>query len=118
MDTKNFTTKEQSERLISCGVNIETADYTISGKMIVDHTLGDPRGKKEIPCWSMNALLDIVPESIIDNHNEYQFYMMPSAGKWIVGYFSGKIKFTSSDLIDCLVNLIEIFKIEGRKVND
>lgn len=120
MDTRNFTTKEQAERLIACDVNIETADYTISGKMIVDHEQGCPRGKKEIPCWSMNALMDIVPESIIEDtcRIEYPLYMTKSDGMWTVGYFSSNIKFSSIDPIDCLVNIIERFKIEGRKTND
>jgi hypothetical protein len=106
--------------LIACGINIETADYTISGKTIVDHEQGNPRDKNEIPCWSMNALMDIVPESIIEGTNriEYPLHMTKSDGMWTVGYFSGNMKFSSIDPIDCLVNIIERFKIEGREVND
>ena len=118
MDTRNFTTKEQAERLIACGVNVETADYTISGNMIVDHTQGDPRGTKEIPCWSMNTLMGIVPESIVEGGLEYPFYMTPSGGIWTVGYYTSNIQFTSIDPIDCLVNIIERFKIEGRTIFD
>lgn len=123
MDTRNFTSKEQAERLIACGINIETADYTISGKMIVDHTPGDPRGKKEIPCWSMNALMNIVRGSIMVDNIEYQLFMIPSDGEWTVGYFSKNSAnsyslLSSINPIDCLVDIIEKLKKDGYAVND
>ena len=70
----NFTTPEQSKRLLELGVPAESADTTITGHVHYDHsthtnhnywahTMINFKGKPDmecyLPCWSVGRLIEI-----------------------------------------------------------
>lgn len=77
MTTTISTTKEQSGRLIACGVSVDTAD------MYIDNYDGlwaspykDNQRKNEkgfTPAWSLGRLLDILPKHL-DNFSMTKWY--------------------------------------------
>ncbi len=75
---KHYTTIEQSKKLLELGLNPESADMCY----VIDYAESNKWGKDKynlqidtyglmvqqrdnIPCWSMEALLDILPKTII-----------------------------------------------------
>ena len=94
----NYTTIEQSKHLIELGLSAETADmlweqhnredpyvtvkpWTTKGKNIGAHVL---------PCWSLGALLDIMPKTITDEYDSKGCLGMcvfhNSSWGWVVYY--------------------------------
>ena len=68
---KSYTNIEQSKKLAEI-LPIESADmcWTPFDEKW-DAYLGAPNPdaiKKEIPCWSLSALLDVLPDEVGDNH--------------------------------------------------
>lgn len=61
-----YTTLEQSKALVKLGLDGKTADLTIISDSTTPHIhiKGLKRGTKEYPCWSAEALLDIIPKHI------------------------------------------------------
>lgn len=77
---KHYTNLEQSRKLLELGLSDESCDMYIGnyvGKSrIVDGTnthyfvRGESFGAPEIiPCWSVGALVELMPESIVDDIN-------------------------------------------------
>lgn len=78
MKTNITTTKDQSGRLLRCGVSAGTADmcwYIESGKINIDKlslntefigsVFSSPKGHIEyIPAWSLSALLGLLPKEM------------------------------------------------------
>lgn len=63
-----YTTIQQSRRLLNLGLNIDSADmYYYDWRRMTD-LIGLPHngkgGEKDLPCWSLNALLEVMPGSI------------------------------------------------------
>ena len=80
---KSFTDIEQSKKLAEI-LPLESADMAYWKKsyrpndyaIIAHHTKElqdgfEAKGMEYIPCWSLAALLGVIPESIYDNTNEY-----------------------------------------------
>lgn len=80
----NFTTPEQSKRLLELGVPAESADTTITKHVHYDHSTytnrsfwahtminfkGNPDAEKYLPCWSVGRLNEIF-KICSDNHIE------------------------------------------------
>lgn len=78
---KNYTTIEQGEKLLELGLNPDTADMyyfcdpTLAGNIMYPtlivvekhlHSRLPEYNKGDIPCWSLGALLEVMP--IIDDH--------------------------------------------------
>ena len=74
---KHYTTIEQSKKLLELGLNPKSADmYYLSqgmddsGKkyysLDVDEGYNDDISERDIPCWSLAALLQVMP--IVDEH--------------------------------------------------
>lgn len=61
-----YTSIEQSKALVQLGLDEKTADLTIISDSTTPyiHIDGLKRGNKEYPCWSAEALLDIIPKHI------------------------------------------------------
>lgn len=66
------TTLEQSKALIHLGLDEKTADLTITSNAITPyiHIKGLERGSKEYPCWSAEALLDILPKNVYKEEDD------------------------------------------------
>ena len=53
MNTKYYTSIEQSKKLLELGLSPESADMV------------SPDTEKLLPCWSLGALLELMPETIV-----------------------------------------------------
>ena len=144
MKTQISTTPEQSQRLIACGVNPDSADMvwqeslTLYGKrrneifLLIrddDHEFRTT----DTPAWSLSALLDLLPTEIkidgytyrisiyFENHDE------PVIGnQWCLYYKPKKhneksriddVTMYSTDLIQCSVLMIEWLTSNGYTLN-
>lgn len=105
--TRSVTTIEQSKRLLELGFNEATADFS---RYLV---ASNPNKKNKIPAWSLSALLDEIPQSVItDNNDEYTLQM----GKeddltYVFGYYceytaTNVVEFVSQEAIEAAYELI------------
>lgn len=142
------TTKEQSDRLIACGISSETADMveTRLGNLL-NRTQDFPINEtKETPAWSLSRLLDILPKHLdsfpmtkwyspfIDEYDKIEAVEMdtPSVldgdvklcfcGKtWAVDYdWDGFMGYIpqSENPIEAVVLAIELLHANGYKFNE
>lgn len=85
-----YTTIEQSKALVKLGLDEKTADLTITSNAITPyiHINGLKRGDKEYPCWSAEALLEILPKYIYDVDNEEYCFTIEKEedGTYSIGY--------------------------------
>ena len=97
----HYTSIEQSKHLVELGLPAETADMHYSmlfnraidggGKNLSDfpNTL-KPIGIEDIPCWSLEALLDAMPKEITDEYDSKGSLGMcvcyNSSWEWVVYY--------------------------------
>ena len=78
MKTTIATIKEQSDRLIACGVSIDTADMVWShfesdGEKyeqlgVMDESAYEVASLNPTPAWSLSRLLDILPKHLDSFH--------------------------------------------------
>lgn len=109
-----YTTLEQSKALMNLGLDEKTADLTITSNSITPyiHIKGLERGNKEYPCWSAEALLEILPDDIHTNDTEYYLHTWKDGTKWYIQYilsFDMGDKLAASEegeLIDSLFKMI------------
>jgi len=114
----NYTSKEQSKKLVELGLNPETADMFYSRRPTGNSeysTFPDfkPEGRLEVftkvdlPCWSLGALLEVIPDSIKDREllihkTPYQNTMM-----WEIGYGYNEIdNRISKSLLNAVYNTV------------
>lgn len=145
MKTNIATTREQSSRLLRCGVSADTADMTLrteTGEVnfsrysleteLKFYGYDDPKRHIEIvPAWSLSALLGLlsketkVDESPYDEVQRYGLLIYPFMGGWEVDY-----QYCENDECHCLkcvhgtdpieacVQLIEWLTENGYKLNE
>ena len=89
------TTIEQSRHLAELGVDFKSADLTyerlaLSGLGIPDDMQYRERfipfqffSGRGLPCWSLEALLELMPEEIVDNH---WITLYKACGRWVCCY--------------------------------
>jgi hypothetical protein len=92
------TTIEQSRHLAELGVDLKTADLTyeriaIGGNGYTEFPEEFQYRLREmhfqffsgrgLPCWSLEALLELMPEEIVDNHN---ITLYKACGRWVCCY--------------------------------
>lgn len=118
------TTKEQGQRLLDSGVDVNTADmsYQSIGLTATPYHLLDDRYKKHpdtFPAWSASAMMRMLPSSIKINGEEHDLQLSRTDnGIWYVHYFSiyGIVVLKSNDnknLIDVLVSAVEQLASDG-----
>lgn len=100
---QHYTTIEQSKKLMELGLNPDTADMyyfcdpTPAGNVmhptliIVEkhlHSRLPEYDKGDIPCWSLGALLELMPTSIeeVKDHN-VDLMLGPLEDEWYLSYF-------------------------------
>lgn len=73
----NYTTPEQSKKLLELGLNPESADLYYL--VITDDEYSDyPKASdketilRELPCWSLGALIDLMPYEIKEDGDTYR----------------------------------------------
>lgn len=135
MKTNIATTKEQSDRLLACGVSADTADMAryeddSVPMMPWDWTTGSYGGT--FPAWSLSALLGLLPSSILSPlGNEYMLELskLRMHDAWEVQWFSGRDRFRTYDKknfhklwdkspIEACVKAIEWLSENGYKLNE
>jgi len=116
------TTIEQSNRLISCGINPKTADmcwtqrtHRIDGSPIrrshqkanlwmgypCKRTLTDDEQRTDTPAWSLSALLAIIPQRIIAPkvNTPCDFMLHHFQTEWCAMFHDGKLSGDPDDYI-------------------
>lgn len=85
MDYRIATTKEQSDRLVACGVSPDTADMSLGKDESQPLTLmarayrtfkGLFKRDYVIPAWSLSALLALLPKEIYDECGDSYFFSL------------------------------------------
>lgn len=130
MERQIATNRLQSDRLLKCGVQAESADMYINN---YDELWAAPfkdcaRKKEEgfVPAWSLSALLGLLPFKIHSGKYEYWLDIAPMdyGRQWSIGYYCTErprvIKgLTHTDsLIECAVQEIEWLSKNGYKLNE
>lgn len=139
MKTNIATTREQSSRLLRCGVSADTADmcYDSGALSLMDYdsAVHERDSRREtyevIPAWSLSALLGLLPkeikvdESPYDEVQKYGLLIYPFMGGWQVDYEYCEddechcLKCVhSTDPIEVCVQLIEWLTENGYKLNE
>lgn len=103
MKTNIATTKDQSQRLLRCGVSADTADMARYeddevSMMPWDWTTGSYGGT--FPAWSLSALLSLLPTSILSPMgNEYMLELskLRMHDAWEVQWVNARNRFETYD---------------------
>lgn len=104
---KSFTDVEQSRKLAEI-LPIESADMAW-----VSNGLGKPfartisiKGDPEelCACWSLAALLNVLPEGVIENY--YAPNLQKENGKYSIAYGNEELLCVADNPIDCCVEII------------
>lgn len=120
------TTPDQSQRLIACGVNPESADM-----LYFDNAILELRGLGKIPeystpAWSLSALLGLLPKHLKDKfgYNAHSFVIeyahTASPSQWGIaynGWYNGDESFYDVSLIEACVKAIEWLTANGYTLN-
>ena len=131
MKTQIATNPEQSQRLMACGVNPESADM-----LLYNHALSvQVRGLGKIPecatpAWSLSALLALLPTEIkvdngcFDEISTYGLLVYPYMQGWQIDYQYCEgdechcLKcIHDTDLIEACVKTIEYLTANGYTLN-
>lgn len=122
------TTKEQSDRLIACGISSETADmmFTPHNTLSTDPYKSVLKDRGYSPAWSLSALLELLPKFIPDAGGDFSYALKVQPCNlpgWTVCYYAysldkGKGYHRSEDVIEACVQLIEWLTANGYKLNE
>ena len=119
---KSYTDLEQSKKLAEI-LPLESADmwwnyYTVTIDdttpqiiRIDEHWVGSFNWENKpdnIPCWSLSALLDVLPEGIIENF--YVPNLQKENGKYSIAYGNEELLCTADNPIDACYELITKLK--------
>lgn len=132
MERQIATNKDQSARLLQCGVPAESADMTLSYcKGGFYELMATPFhygcfNEEDAPAWSLSTLLGLLPFKIHSGKYEYWLDIAPMdyGRQWSIGYYCMDkprvIKgLTHTDsLIECAVQEIEWLTSNGYKLNE
>ena len=132
MERQIATNKDQSARLLQCGVPAESADMTLSYckggfyELMVTPFHYGCFNEEDAPAWSLSTLLGLLPFKIHSGKYEYWLDIAPMdyGRQWSIGYYCmDKPKvikgLTHTDsLIECAVQEIEWLTSNGYKLNE
>lgn len=106
---KAFTDIEQSKKLAEI-LPIESVDmWFANGIVVARDSVNEPDDiKSVIPCWSLAALLDVLPDSIYDNTHEFsQLEFTKKSVAYMHGATDGiKIGALKDNLVDACYEMI------------
>lgn len=110
MESKFATSIDQSRRLLTIGVNPDTADmhwcsflepepFLVLGEIPRDNETGEMSNEGDVPAWSLSALLEIIPQRILGPHADTpcDFILHHHPDLWIAMYHDGKTFGDSED---------------------
>jgi len=100
-----WTTLEESKQLVEAGLPIETADMSYKwdfddSRYVIATTPAknwrapkyaeSTKIKQVLPCWSLGALINLLPEVLMDGIRCYPVIRKPIyTGQWQVAYING-----------------------------
>ena len=131
MKTNICTTKDQSARLLKCGVSTDTADmmFTTHNTLSTEPYKETLENRGYIHAWSLSRLLTLLPkeikvdESPYDEIQKYGLLIYPYMGGWQVDYQYCEddechcLKCVyGADLIEACVEAIEWLSANGYKL--
>lgn len=112
---KSYTDIEQSKKLAEI-LPIESADMWFCPYHDVEYWYDVPNiGNADIkynqlPCWSLTALLSVLPEGIIENY--YAPYLQKENGKYSIAYGNDELLCIADNPIDaCYEMILKLNKI-------
>ena len=102
-----YTSIEQSEKLVELGLDNDTSDmYFIFDPFVGDIAgigIGKPEEERDIPCWSLGRLEELLPKKI--NGEKLHIYLNYwSEWKYTVGY--GNDDFENGTLFDSILECL------------
>lgn len=101
---KSYTDIEQSRKLSDI-LPIESADmYYWCGEQIRIGSYKAIDIDYDIPCWSLAALLSVLPEGIIENY--YAPYLQKENGKYSIAYGDDELLCIADNPIDACYEVI------------
>ena len=132
----NYTSIEQSKKLLELGLSPESADMYYLGLADIDTgkilfsensspiEVGSPYGENTLPCWSVGALIKVLPHDIVYQTKLFEpTHCRLNLSKTGVGYASSIDRYPdrsfnqcwteNPDLIDALYNCIVWLLEEG-----
>lgn len=80
----NFTTIEQSKALIEAGLNPDTADMLFikqirdTDEVFIPELRYDEEEDVDFPCWSIGALIELLPKTIRRKCMDYPLHIHPN----------------------------------------
>lgn len=127
MKTSISTTKDQSARLLKCGVPAESADMSIdtdTDKLYLGAYSERVDKVHEVPAWSLSRLLSLLPFKIPCDNFELWLDVAPInfGTQWSIGYYcTEKPKVIKGltrayNLIECAVQEFEWLTANGHKL--
>jgi hypothetical protein len=136
MNTNIATTKEQSQRLLRCGVSADTADmvwtrFESDGEKyeqlsVMDESAYEVASLTPIPAWSLGALLGLLPKRIKRGDcSDYTLELSCDGCFWDLEYIYARYRgeddslvlFEDADPIEVCVKAIEWLTNNGYKLN-
>ena len=127
-----YTTKEQSKELLKLGLNPETADMCFEYQKA--HWPDEPayldwpqcykkHDEQDIPCWSVGALMDLIPKRIVKNNTEYSMCLQTLTHCYSLCHTDGRYLTTlgcqiiGKPLIDAVYQYV-VWLIENGYINE
>ena len=87
---KHYTTIGESKKLLELGLNPETADMCYDedywAENIAYRNIALNDRNEYLPCWSLCALSEMLPEDITDSEDNYPLVISKSNKGWSVSY--------------------------------
>lgn len=131
--TQYYTSIEQAKQLYDLGLKPGTADLSFNKVIYEPNKIQFVLGLNtpisgDIPCWSVGALMDLIPKRIVKNNTEYSMCLQTLTHCYSLCHTDGRYLTTlgcqiiGKSLIDAVcqyvVWLIENGYINGNKPNN
>ncbi len=97
MKQLGWTSLDQSKKLVEAGLDPDTADmFYIFDPFVQDIAglgIGVPEEKEDIPCWSLGALIELMPPYLFDFNRgiDLNIYRNMNGVGWHVSYLPNNI---------------------------
>lgn len=132
------TTYEQSERLLNCGVSLESADlarYIYDSRSIMEWDWSTGSYGGTFASWSLSSMLNLLPKEIEIDGYKYRisiYFVNPDepviGNQWCLYYKPKKynerspriddVTMYAHDLIECVVLMVKWLKDNGYSLNN
>ena len=122
MKGKICTSIEQSKKLIALGIDVNTADmyYNVNSYGIQDKPVAIGKVlSKDIPAWSLSALIELLPNKIVVNNEKYFLHFTKNKVEYIgIVTWDGQksISAEADNLLDACYNIIVKLKNDGNYI--